>query len=449
MNPETDTETEAGLETHTVVARNTSAAMAEQRAARTEAKRRKLRIARRRATGLLLASAVAYVLATHFGHVHAALPWVAAFAEAAMVGALADWYAVVALFRHPLGIRRLPHTAIIPRNKDRIADNLGEFIQGEFFSRERIEGLVETVDPAARAARWLRSPENAARLAAWLRTGVRNAGGLLNEHEVRTYLRRTVSRHLLSTDLAALAGRVLASLTRSGRHQEVLDLLLRYSAGQLRRPELQQTLNEIFAEKLPLYFQRLKHWAGTKEGAFTARTMAELFEEIEQNPQHPLRGHFDDWLREFIDKLQNDPEYRWRLEQLTEKIAEHPALYRYVDGVWREWRDAALADLAAEDSRFEAFLARQVVRFGQVLEDDEIMRRWVNERARTYAPQVVERYRHRLGEFISAKMKEWNETELVEKLELNIGADLQYIRINGALVGGLVGLALHAISLWL
>lgn len=422
---------------------------AQRRLADTERKRRKLRIARGRATGLLLASAVVYVLATHYGHMHGSLAWVAAFAEAAMVGALADWYAVVALFRHPLGLRRLPHTAIIPRNKDRIADNLGEFIQGEFFSRERIVGLVDTVDPASRAARWLRNPDNAGRVAAWLRIGIRNTGGLLNENEVRAYLQRTVSRHILSTDLAALAGRILASLTRSGRHQEVLDLLLRYSAGQLRRPELQQTLNVMFAEKLPLYFQRLKHWAGTKGGAFTARTVADLLEEVEQDPSHPLRGHFDEWLSEFIERLQNDPDYRWRLEQLTQKLADHPALARYVDEVWREWRDAALSDLSAEDSRFEAFLSRQIVRFGDVLQNDEAMRRWVNERARAYAPQVIERYRHRLGVFISDKMKEWNETELVEKLELNIGADLQYIRINGALVGGIVGLLLHAVSLYL
>lgn len=420
-----------------------------QRRAETERKRRKLRIARRRATGLLVLSAVVYVLATHYGHLHGALAWVAAFSEAAMVGALADWYAVVALFRHPLGIKRLPHTAIIPRNKDRIADNLGEFIQGEFFSKDRIVGLIDTIDPAARAARWLRDTENAARVAAWLRKGVHNTGGLLNENEVRAYLQRSVSRHVLSTDLAALAGRVLASLTRSGRHQEVLDLLLRYSAGQLRRPELQQTLNVMFAEKLPLYFDRLKHWAGTKGGAFTARTVADLLEEVEQNPHHALRTHFDDWLHEFVEKLQNDPDYRWRLEQLTRKLADHPALARYVDEVWREWRDAALADLASENSRFEAFLTRQILRFGEVLEHDAAMRQWANDRVRAYVPQLVERYRHRLGRFISDKMKEWNETELVEKLELNIGADLQYIRINGALVGGIVGVILHAISLYL
>lgn len=412
-------------------------------------KRRKLVKARRHATGVLVLSSVVFLLATHYNEAHASLEWVAAFTEAAMVGALADWYAVVALFRHPLGIRRLPHTAIIPRNKDRIADNLGEFIQGEFFSQDRIVQLVNTLDPAARMARWLRNGENAGRVAAWLRTGVRNAGGLLNEQEVRAYLQRSVSRHVLSTDLAALAGRVLASLTRSGRHQEVLDLLLRYSAGQLRRPELQQTLNEMFAEKLPLYFERLKHWAGTKGGAFTARTVADLLEEIEQNPHHPLREHFDDWLREFSARLQHDPDYRWRLEQLTQRIADHPALHRYVDGVWREWRDAALADLASEHSRFEAFLTRQIIRFGDVLASDPGMQAWVNDRAREYAPQWVERYRHRLGRFIADKMKEWNESELVEKLELNIGADLQYIRINGALVGGLVGLVLHAVSVFL
>lgn len=422
---------------------------ARRRAAETERKRRKLRIARQRATGLLVLSAIIYGVTTRYGHLHGSLEWVAAFSEAAMVGALADWYAVVALFRHPLGIKRLPHTAIIPRNKDRIADNLGEFVQGEFFSRDRIVTLIDTLDPAARAARWLRNGENAGRVAAWLRTGVHKAGGLLNENEVRVYLQRSVSRHVMGTDLAALAGRVLASLTRSGRHQEVLDLLLRYSAGQLRRPELQQTLNVLFAEKLPLYFQRLKHWAGTKGGAFTAKTVADLLEEVEQNPQHPLRAHFDEWLQEFAGKLQTDPDYRWRLEQLTHKLAEHPALAKYVDDIWSEWRDAALNDLASESSRFEAFLARQIVRFGEVLENDEAMRRWANERARVYAPQLVERYRHRLGQYISDKMKEWNETELVDKLELNIGADLQYIRINGALVGGIVGLILHAVSIYL
>lgn len=422
---------------------------ATRRAADTERKRRKLRTARRRATGLLVLSAIIYVLATLYEHMHMALPWVASFAEAAMVGALADWYAVVALFRHPLGLKRMPHTAIIPRNKDRIADNLGEFIQGEFFSRERIIAVVDTVDPALRIARWLHHEDNAGRVAAWLRKGLHNAGGLLNEGEVRAYLQQAVSRHVLSTDLAALAGRLLASLTRSGRHQEVLDLLLRYSAGQLRRPELQQTLNVMFAEKLPLYFQRLKHWAGTRGGEFTARTLAELLEEVEQNPDHPLRGHFDSWLQEFIGKLQTDPDYRWRLEQLTHKLAEHPALHRYVDNVWREWREAAFQDLGSEDSRFETFLARQISRCGDVLENDEAMRRWVNERARHHAPQWVERYRHRLGQFIADKMKEWNEAELVEKLELNIGADLQYIRINGALVGGLVGLVIHAVSRYL
>ena len=414
-----------------------------------ERKRRKLRVARRRATGLLILAAIVYVLATHYGHMHPSLEWVAAFSEAAMVGALADWYAVVALFRHPLGLKRMPHTAIIPRNKDRIADNLGAFVQGEFFSRERITGVIDTIDPAARFARWLHKEDNARRVAAWVRHGVRNAGGLLNENEVRAYLRRSVSQHVLATDVAALSGRVLASLTRSGRHQEVLDLLLRYGEEQLRRPELQHTLNVMFAEKLPLYFQRLKHWAGTKGGEFAARTLAELLEEVTQTPDHPMRKHFDAWLQEFIEKLQNDPNYRWRLEELTRKMATHPALARYVDSVWNEWRNAAVQDLESDDSRFEAFLTRQMLRFGDVLEHDEAMREWVNDRVRNYAPELVDRYRHRLGVFIADKMKEWNETELIEKLELNIGADLQYIRINGAVVGGLVGLIIHAISIYL
>lgn len=411
-----------------------------------ESRRRKLRTARRRATGLLVLSAVVYVITTRYGHLHWSMEWVAAFAEASMVGALADWYAVVALFRHPLGLRRLPHTAIIPRNKDRIADNLGEFVQGEFFSTDRIAAAVDAIDPAKRGARWLRNEDNAALVASWLRTGIRNAGGMLNEQEVRVYLRRAVSRHVLATDLAGLAGSVLASLTRKRRHQEVLDLLLRYTAGQLRRPELQATLNSVFAEKLPLYFTRLKHWAGTKGGEFTARTLAELLDEINDDPAHPLRRHFDAWLQEFIEKLRHDPAYRYRLEELTRKIAAHPALSRYVDQVWTEWRTAMQRDLESDDSRLEAFFTRQILRFGEALENDESMRRWINDRARRHVPRLFDRYRDRLGRFIADKMKEWNERELVEKLELNIGADLQYIRINGALVGGLVGLLIHAVS---
>lgn len=412
----------------------------------TEHRRRKLHIARRRATGLLVLSAIVYVVATRWGDLHWSLEWVAAFAEASMVGALADWYAVVALFRHPLGLRRLPHTAIIPRNKERIADNLGEFVQGEFFSTERIIAAVDAIDPAGRCARWLRDEHNAALVASWLRTGIRNAGGALNEQEVRVYLRQAVSRHILATDLAGLAGNVLASLTHRRRHQEVLDLLLRYTAGQLRRPELQATLNSLFAEKLPLYFSRLKHWAGTKGGEFTARTLAELLDEVNDDPDHPLRRHFDEWLQEFIDRLRHDPAYRYRLEELARKIAGHPALSRYVDQVWTEWRTAMHRDLESDDSRLEAFFARQILRFGDALENDESMRQWINDRARKHVPLLFDRYRDRLGRFISDKMKEWNETELVEKLELNIGADLQYIRINGTLVGGLVGLLIHAIS---
>lgn len=422
-----------------------SAAEIRQRsAADTARKRRKLRIARHRATGLLALSAIIYVLATRYAHLHGALEWVAAFSEAAMVGALADWYAVVALFRHPLGLKRMPHTAIIPRNKDRIADNLGEFVQGEFFSTERIVAVIDAVDPARRLAGWLRAEQNAARLASWVRNGVRHTGGLLNEDEVRRYLQRTVSRHVLSTDLASLAGRVLASLTRSGRHQEVLDLLLQYMAGQLRRSELQEILNNMLGEKMPLYFPRLKHWAGTKSGGYTARILAELLDEVHQDPVHPLRSHFDAWLEAFIDKLRNNPDYRLRLEALTQKMAQHPALARYVDDVWSEWRKTMQQDLESPHSRFEAFLARQVMRFGDVLENDPAMRDWVNSRTRRQVPRLVDRYRHRLGRFIADKMKEWNETELVEKLELNIGADLQYIRINGAVVGGVVGLLIHA-----
>lgn len=415
----------------------------------TENKRRKLRIARRRATGLLVLSAVVYALATRYGGLHGSLEWVAAFAEAAMVGALADWYAVVALFRHPLGLRRMPHTAIIPRNKDRIADNLGEFVQGEFFSPERVAAVVDAINPALLTAEWLRNEANAARTAAWVRNVVRMTGGALNESEVRAYLRHAASRQVLQTDLAGLAGNALASLTRSGRHQAVLDLFLQYAARQLQRPEAQDALNTLLAEKLPLYFSRLKSWAGTKGGEFTARTLAELIDEVNQDPGHPVRGHFDAWVRELIGKLRTDPAYRYRIEQFTQKIAGHPALSQYVDEVLNEWRVAIARDLDSEDSRFEAFLARQIVRFGNVLEQDEDMRAWMNDRARRHAPRLVDRYRHRLGQFIAGKMKEWNETELVDKLELNIGADLQYIRINGALVGGVVGLLIHAVSRYL
>ncbi|GAA4340557.1 DUF445 family protein [Pigmentiphaga soli] len=407
-------------------------------------KRRRLRRMQWTAGALLGAAAVLYVAATALAGHGAAWPYVAAFAEAAMVGAIADWFAVTALFRHPLGLSFIPHTAVIPRNKDRIADNLGRFVQDEFFAPERIAGVIRELDPAARLAAWLAQPAHAQSVAAALARSLDYALGAFDDERVRRFLDRNVAALVRQIDLASLAGGMLEGLTRDGRHQALLDQVLAAFDGFMRRPEIKTGLATQMAAKVPLYFDRLKASVagGVLERILDA--LSEMIAAIAADPAHPLRADFDRAVETFVRRLREDPEMARTVKAYQARLARNDALRAYVHEVWRDLAGALRADLARPDSALRARVAGVVQRAGALLRDDPAMRAWINGEILDRVPAVLDRLRPRIGALIAGKMKEWKDREVVDKLELNIGRDLQYIRINGTLVGGLVGLAIYA-----
>lgn len=412
-------------------------------------KRRQLRRMQWTATGLFFVVALIYGLATYLDGRGAAWSYVAAFAEAAMVGAIADWFAVTALFRHPLGLRFIPHTAIIPRNKARIANNLGAFVQGEFFAHERIGATIQAIDPAARLSAWLSRPQNAALVANAARDSLAVAVDALDDAAVRRFVDRNVTNLVSELDLSELAGRVLQALTHEGRHQAVFDQMLKSINHFISEPAIQEVLVDRLADKVPLYFDRVKSSTARYVLERALDSLRELLASVEADPDHRLRKTFDTSVQGLAERLRTDPELRASIRTYQQDIASNPALRDYVHQLWEDFKVWVKQDLNAPDSRVQAKVADVVMHAGRTLAADVAMQAWVNRTILGYVPALLDRLRPKIGALISDKVNEWKDEEVVDKLELNIGKDLQFIRINGTVVGGLVGLIIHTVTVWL
>ncbi len=398
------------------------------------------------ALALLCAAAVLYVLATVFGDLHPAMGYVAAFAEAAMVGAIADWFAVVALFRHPLGLP-IPHTPIIPRNKDRIGANLAGFICNNFLSTPQVLSKLEAFDPAGRLAAWLADPQRAQWLGERAVTVVRYSLSAFDDARVRRFLREAAAAGIGKVDLSRLLGQALDALTAGGRHQALLDDVLAQVATLLEQEPVQEHLTEAIAREVKALRyvgldQVAARMATRKLVSAVARTLAETVAE----PAHPLRVRFDHFMDDFIVRLRHDPEFIARGERIRAELIAHPALGDYLQGLWDEllaWLDQ---DLRRPDSSIGARIAALAQGLGQRLEADAAMRRWINDQILAGAPLMIERYREDIRLYIVERVAQWNAQEMTAELERNIGRDLQFIRVNGTLVGGLAGLLIHAVT---
>jgi uncharacterized membrane-anchored protein YjiN (DUF445 family) len=399
---------------------------------------------KRVALGLLFAAALLYAAAAALEARHSAWGYVAAFAEAAMVGAIADWFAVVALFRHPLGLP-IPHTAIIPANKDRIGARLAGFICNNFLSTPQVLAKLAQFDPAARLAHWLSRPEHAAKLGDHLVAAARYGLAAFDDARVRDFLGRMASAGLAQLDISRLAGQALDALTANGRHQALLDDVLKQVAGVVEGDEVQDRITEAIAREIKaLRYVGLDQVAAKlatrKIVAAAARTIGELAAE----PAHPLRLRFDAFMREFVERLKTDPEFQRRGEAIRAELQAHPALGDYLHGLWSELLAWLHGDLAKTGSSIRLRIVAMSGALGARLAADEAMRRWINEQIVDAAPRAIERYREDIRRYIVERVSEWNADEMTVELERNIGRDLQFIRVNGTLVGGLVGLGIHA-----
>jgi uncharacterized membrane-anchored protein YjiN (DUF445 family) len=396
------------------------------------------------ATGLLVLAALVYCVSQHFEPQYPLLYYVTLTAEASMIGAIADWFAVTALFHHPLGLRFIPHTAIIPRNKERIAAGIAEFIQQNFLTSAAVVERIREFRPARTLYRWLLEPGNADTVAGYLARVTAYALGALDDERVRRFLQQNITAMLKRADIAGAAAQVLDVLTENRRHHELLDAALKGLDDILSREETHAFIAAEIARNAPL-LKRLSDWFQLKLDERAALKIVDLLitkiGEVRASEDHELRRRFDLFVAGFIARLKSDPTLREKVERLRDEALDSPALGRYVGGLWDELR-AWLADAAKVRER----AARMLAAFARTLERDLEVQQWIDDQILAAAPTLVEEHRAKIGKFIEDQVLGWQEKRLVAELERHIGPDLQYIRINGTLVGGLAGLLIAALT---
>jgi len=401
------------------------------------------------ATGLLLAAGALYAIAASFEGRYPWLFYVAAGAEAAMIGAIADWFAVVALFHHPLNLRFIPHTAILPRNKARIAQGLSQFIQQNFLSSRAVVERIAAFRPAATLCGWLLKPQNAATLADYFARVAAYGLGAVDDARVSGFLLRAVSDELRRADLASAAAQLLDVLSEDRRHHALLDEALAALDDLLAREETRRFIAEEVARNAPLlkYFSDLFHLRLDERAALRIVEVAlAKISEVRRDRDHDLRKRFDAFVARFIEKLKSDEALRQKVHRMRDELLASPALAGYIGGLWREFRGWLAADLGAPASLARSRSAALIVGFGERIAADSGMQEWIDQQILTALPALVEEHRAKFGRFIEDQILSWQEEKLVAELERHIGPDLQYIRINGTLVGALAGLLIAAIT---
>ena len=404
---------------------------------------------------LLLAAMLVFTGTVLWPLWYAPNPWIAglkAVSEAAMVGALADWFAVSALFRRvpiPLVGR---HTAIIPRNKDRIAVNLAAIVQDKFLSPDSLLALIRRHDPAQMLAGWLAAPDNAARASGWLLKMVRGFLDLADDQRIQAFMRRAIHQAIDKVDLSQSAALVLESLTKNNRHQQLLDDALAQVLQLVNRPGT----HEFIALQVVRWLKRehpLKEkmlpseWLGEKSAELAASAVQSILSEIENDPSHQLRQGFNRAVQRLISRLRSDPEMALKAEEIKQYLKEDEALNRYIGQLWGDLRGWLKEDLSREDSRLHAKISAAGQWFGDTLLNDATLRASLNQHLEEAAASAAPEFAEFLSVHIRDTVKNWDAADMSHQVELNIGSDLQRIRINGTLVGGVIGLILYLLSL--
>jgi len=418
-------------------------------------KERELRQAKRLPLILLGVAALLFIATVVWPLYYPPNLWIAglkAVSEASMVGALADWFAVSALFRRvpiPLVGR---HTAIIPRNKDRIADNLALFVRDKFLNTESLLALIRRHDPAQIIARWLSSAENAARLSGYLLKMVRGFLDLADDQRIQAFMRRAIHKAIDKVDLTQSAAMILESLTKNNRHQQLLDDALAQVLQLINKPGT----HEFIAQQVVRWLKRehpLKEkmlpseWLGEQSAGVAAKAVQSILSEIEHDESHQLRQGFNRAVQRLITRLRTDAEMAEKAEEIKTYLKQDEALNGYISQLWGDLRAWLKADLDREDSQLHAKVSAAGQWFGETLMQDSALRSSLNQHMEDAASSVAPEFSAFLSRHISDTVKSWDAKDMSYQVELNIGRDLQRIRINGTLVGGVIGLILYLLSL--
>jgi uncharacterized membrane-anchored protein YjiN (DUF445 family) len=401
-----------------------------------QVKRASLRRMKAVALGLLVLAAVVYVVVTVAGP-DGWLGYVQAGAEAAMIGALADWFAVTALFRHPLGIP-IPHTAIIPKRKDQIGASLGEFVESNFLTHEILAERIAGANVGMRLGGWLSQPAHAATTAEIAADALRGTLEVLDDDEVQAGLERIIRARIDETPVAPLVGKVIDLTVAGGHHQRLLDATLKSLAGFL--DENQNTFRERLSQESPWWVPEPIDDRIFKK-IYSA--VQRFIDDVGSDPEHELRDSLDKRVAAFGARLKTDPELLVKGEQLKRELLEHPDVRDWIETLWlgTKARLIEMSDDPTSELRFR--MVRSYQRFGDRLLAEPELRAKVDGWIERGVGYVVENYRSEVSRLISSTVERWDGAETADKMELQVGRDLQFIRINGTVVGGLAGLAIH------
>jgi uncharacterized membrane-anchored protein YjiN (DUF445 family) len=371
---------------------------------------------------------------------HGVWGYVQAAAEASMVGGLADWFAVTALFRHPLRLP-IPHTAIIPRKKDQIGEGLADFVSDYFLTTDIIGERLAAAEVPKRVGQWLAEPAHAAQVAAELSGAVGGLAAVLRDNELRDAVAAFADKRLRDLDAAPLLARVLDAICDSGQHQAVLTAALRGTINFLtdNRASLRHRLSEESPEWVP-------DWVDDRVFSKAFSSLQSFLTDITLDSNHELRRGYDTQLREFAEKLRTDPEQARKIEDAKLRLLEHPAMREWLGTLWIRTKTLVLDGADDPDSDLRRGVERLTIRAGEVLRDDAIAGAKIEDALQRLSAHVVTNYADDLAAVISTTVQRWDTEETSRRLELQVGRDLQFIRINGTVVGALAGIVIHAVT---
>ncbi len=394
------------------------------------------------ATGMLVVMAIIYFTSKSYEAVHPALGFVRAFAEAAMVGGLADWFAVTALFRHPMGIP-IPHTAIIPRNKSRIGDTLANFLKDNFLISRLVAQRMRNVDLASGIGSFLKAPSGGeGRLKFGASRLLGDAIASLDKDRLGTMFKGAVKKQAVGLDIATPMGQILAAVMAEKRHGPLIDSSIRWAYRTLDTNEA--VIRNIVTDRA----NAVMRWTGLDDRVANEVLdgLYKLLADMAADPNHPVRAKTEESLEQLAAELQHDPELREKVNEWKLEMIENPAIASWLDGIWEQGREALLRAARDPDAALAGQFGDALIQLGNSLQQDKLLNLQINRFGRRAVIGVVASYGDNIVKLVSETIRDWDAQTITDRVENAVGRDLQFIRVNGTLVGGLVGLSLHTLG---
>ena len=393
------------------------------------------------ATGMLVAMGALFLLASRYDEVHPAWGFVRAFAEAAMVGGLADWFAVTALFRHPLGLP-IPHTAIIPRNKDRIGNTLAQFLKDNFLTPSVVARRMRGIDVAGALGRFLVSPPGEGRLREGASRLVANILEALDQERLGGMVKGAVASRLRAMEASPMVGQSMEAAIDEDRHIPILDGIITWAGRTLDANE------DMIRDLVRKRANWMMKFAGIDERLSNGIIdgLRKLTIDMAIDTNHPLRLKAEEAMADLAWKLQNDPEMRAKVEEMKNEIIGNKAVADWIEGLWEKARAGLLKAARDPEATMAGKFGDALRQLGATLQQDQRLKGTINTFARRAVVGAVAAYGSGIVALVSDTIRGWDARTITGRLENAVGRDLQYIRINGTIVGGLVGLLIHTVE---